>query len=97
MCPLGLPTNWSRLTAGEQLFVVTDIERAARGAALTTVAANWIQGYGSPLEALYEWLYDDGVGSSNTECTVAGQSLSFAEVLVESTVPVPYVFTWAQE
>jgi hypothetical protein len=29
--PMDLPTNWARLTAAEQLFVVTDLERVDRG------------------------------------------------------------------
>ena len=39
------------------------------GGGVTRFGANWIQGYSSPLEAIYEWLYDDGLGSSNTDCT----------------------------
>jgi hypothetical protein len=31
LAPLVLPTNWYRLTQGEQLFVVADLERTARG------------------------------------------------------------------
>jgi|GEM_PF-6730725 len=39
------------------------------GGSLTTVAGNWIQGYSSPLEALYIWVYDDGLGSTNSDCS----------------------------
>jgi hypothetical protein len=31
--------------------------------------ANWAGGVGSPLEAIYYWMYDDGPGSSNADCT----------------------------
>jgi hypothetical protein len=31
--------------------------------------SNWARGYGNPLEALYFWMYDDGPGSSNVDCT----------------------------
>jgi len=46
----------------------TDPQLAA-GGSLTTVAGNWIQGYSNPLEALYQWVYDDGLGSNNLDCT----------------------------
>lgn len=84
----------------------------------------------NPLEVVYEWLYDDGLGSSNHDCTRsdltacwghhdnllaplacsacvvgaafaptdhAGQPLSYAEVLVETTASPTPVFTWSQE
>ena len=44
------------------------------GGELSTVAGNWIQGYSNPLEAVYEWVYDDGPGSSNLECTAQSTS-----------------------
>jgi hypothetical protein len=31
--------------------------------------ANWAGGVGSPLEAVYYWMYDDGPGSSNADCS----------------------------
>ncbi|HXW35295.1 MAG TPA: hypothetical protein VEJ87_12010 [Acidimicrobiales bacterium] len=34
---------------------------------------NWAGGLGNPLEAMYLWMYDDGVGSPNVECTAPGQ------------------------
>jgi len=39
------------------------------GGSISTVAGNWIDGYSNPLEALYMWVYDDGLGSSNVDCT----------------------------
>jgi hypothetical protein len=35
--------------------------------------ANWAGGVGNPLEADYYWMYDDGPGSNNADCT-AGNS-----------------------
>jgi hypothetical protein len=32
-------------------------------------SANWEGGYASPLEADFEWMYDDGFGSDNEDCT----------------------------
>jgi len=98
--PMILPTNWTGLSAPEQLFVATNLERTARGmvplsamtapldaAAAQAAAAetdpqppvgfpwtqfggNWAGGVlRSPLEALYYWMYDDGLGSSNIDCS----------------------------
>ena len=40
--PLILPANWERLTVGEQLFVLTELERTARGLPPDTgLAADW--------------------------------------------------------
>jgi hypothetical protein len=40
--PLLLPSNWSRLTVAQQLFVMTDLERTARGLAPDTgLATDW--------------------------------------------------------
>lgn len=35
--------------------------------------SNWAGGYGSVLEADFEWMYDDGPGSPNLDCPAAGQ------------------------
>lgn len=37
-------------------------------------SANWAGGYASPLEADFGWMYDDGLGSPNLDCTPADQS-----------------------
>ena len=37
-------------------------------------SANWEGGYGSPLEADFVWMYDDGPGSGNVDCTSPGAS-----------------------
>ncbi|MFZ0667078.1 MAG: hypothetical protein WAM97_15100, partial [Acidimicrobiales bacterium] len=36
--------------------------------------SNWAGGIGSPLEAMYLWMYDDGPGSPNVECPPGGGS-----------------------
>lgn len=36
--------------------------------------ANWAGGYISTLEADYEWMYDDGLGSGNLDCTSSDRS-----------------------
>jgi hypothetical protein len=96
-----LPTDWSSLSAQEQLFVATNLERTVRGlpplsgmsqaldlSAAEAAAAdqdpeppagfgwqtwgsNWAAAVGNPLEAVYYWMYDDGLGSSNIDCTFA--------------------------
>jgi hypothetical protein len=99
-----LPANWTSLSAAQQLFVATNLERTARGlppvaamvGALDVEAArsvlsgtdpvpplgfaaqwwtgNWAGALGNPLEALYYWMYDDGLGSPNVACTTTNQS-----------------------
>jgi hypothetical protein len=36
--------------------------------------ANWEGGYASPFEADFEWMYDDGFGSDNEDCTAPSDS-----------------------
>ncbi|MGD0321366.1 MAG: hypothetical protein ABSC00_07170 [Acidimicrobiales bacterium] len=36
--------------------------------------SNWTAAVGNPLEAIYYWMYDDGEGSSNADCTPANTS-----------------------
>lgn len=125
---LGVSTSLNAIAkAGTQ---VGQDPQLSAGGIYTSVGANWIQGYSNPLEAIYEWVYDDGVGSSNVACSAtnlapcwghranvllpipciycamgaaysstdsSGNPCSFAEVLVETTVPVSTSFTWAQE
>ena len=102
--PMALPSNFAALSGGEQLFVLTDIERVDRGlppvvgmvsqfdqdaqaAAAgntdptpssvppgTTVmawASNWAEAAG-PLGSNYNWMYNDGPGSTNLDCTSPG-------------------------
>ncbi len=35
-------------------------------------SSNWEGGYGSPFEADFVWMYDDGFGSNNEDCTSPG-------------------------
>ncbi|HXD66793.1 MAG TPA: hypothetical protein VNV17_19370 [Solirubrobacteraceae bacterium] len=37
-----------------------------------TFSSNWEGGYGSPFEADFVWMYDDGFGSNNEDCTSPG-------------------------
>jgi len=101
---MGLPTDWSSLSPGEQLYVATNLERTIRGlpplsemataldqsSAQAAVAAedpsppsgfpwtewggNWAGAVGNPLEAVYYWMYDDGEGSGNVDCTATDTS-----------------------
>jgi hypothetical protein len=48
---------------------VGDDPSAPPGFPFTQWAANWAGGVGNPLEAIYYWMYDDGPGSSNLDCT----------------------------
>src|SRR5579863_5214495 len=36
--------------------------------------SNWAGAVGNPLEALYFWMYDDGTGSANIDCTASNQT-----------------------
>lgn len=94
--PMVLPGWFPKLTVPEQLLVVTDLERQARGlpifaglsASLDTMAykgavdgtdptgpaqsqwgSNWAGGYPTALLANFGWMYDDGLGSGNLDCT----------------------------
>jgi hypothetical protein len=61
-------------------------QAAAQGAAQNTDPAppsgfpysqwgsNWAGAVGNPLEAIYYWMYDDGLGSSNIDCTASDTS-----------------------
>jgi hypothetical protein len=33
--------------------------------------SNWAGAVGNPLEAMYYWMYDDGLGSNNEDCTTS--------------------------
>lgn len=99
--PVHLPSNFSVLTPGEQIFVITDIERSDRGlqpypglvapldaeasvaaraetdpslpgfrvsgALVPSWASNWAEGL-NVLDANYNWMYNDGLGSGNVSC-----------------------------
>ncbi|HMK63549.1 MAG TPA: hypothetical protein VK386_08010 [Acidimicrobiales bacterium] len=36
--------------------------------------SNWAGVVGNPLEAIYYWMYDDGLGSNNVDCTASNSS-----------------------
>ncbi len=40
----------------------------------TQWGSNWAGAVGNPLEALYFWMYDDGTGSANVDCTTSNQT-----------------------
>lgn len=40
----------------------------------TQWGSNWAGAVGNPLEAMYYWMYDDGLGSSNIDCTQSNQT-----------------------
>ena len=44
------------------------------GFPFTQWGSNWAGAVGNPLEALYFWMYDDGTGSANVDCTSSNQS-----------------------
>jgi hypothetical protein len=101
--PMVLPRNWGQLAPDQQIFVVTNLERTARGLAPLTAMAtsldqaadagatksidpgppggfpysewgsNWAGAVGNPLEAMYFWMYDDGPGSANVDCSSSNQ------------------------
>jgi hypothetical protein len=45
--------------------------RPPSGFPFTAWGSNWAGAVGNPLEAVYFWMYDDGVGSSNVDCSAA--------------------------
>jgi hypothetical protein len=100
--PVTLPSNWSALTADQQMLVIINLERIGRGLApivglnsqLDSLAqtgaddntdpacpSSGIMGGGgiwaavsSTLEADYLWMYYDGPGGSNEDCTSGNTS-----------------------
>ena len=40
----------------------------------TEATSNWAGGFGSALEADFAWMYDDGLGSGNLDCTSSDQT-----------------------
>ncbi len=97
--PVDMPSNYMSLSYTQQLFVIANEERVARGltpitgttSALDTAAqtaavdstdpiipsgysftsygSNWAGGMQSVLAADYMWMYEDGPGSANLDCT----------------------------
>ena len=94
--PLRLPAGYDEMNGSQQLLVLADLERTARGlpgftglsASLDALAgqgaradndpagpagtqwgSNWAGGEASALLADYDWMYDDGPGSPNLDCS----------------------------
>ncbi len=82
-------TNLERTVRGLPALsaMATSLDQAARAGAVQNVdpgppggfpysewASNWAGAVGNPLEAIYFWMYDDGMGSSNIDCTASNQS-----------------------
>jgi hypothetical protein len=68
LTPITAMTAPLNTVAGQAAAAGTDPGLRA-GGTVTNVGANWIQGYSNPLEAIYLWVYDDGLGSNNVDCT----------------------------
>jgi hypothetical protein len=95
-----LPQNFLSLSAAHQMFVLTNLDRAASGLRIvpgTTAAlnhsamvgaagwtdpvihdptlswtANWAGGFPAVVWAYLTWMYDDGYGGPNVDCTAPG-------------------------
>jgi hypothetical protein len=61
------------LNAAAQSAIATDGDpvgpSTVDGVRFTAWTSNWAAGWSSALYTYYEWMYDDGIGSSNIECT----------------------------
>lgn len=71
----GLPA----LAGPRRAFNLLAIQGAARlqdpsGPSGTTWVSNLATGFRTPLQADYEWMYDDGVGGPNLDCTPTNQA-----------------------
>jgi len=79
-------TNAERVERGLPVFAgpVGSLDSLAQEAALTDSdpygpagtawGANWGEGFATPLAADFIWMYDDGIGSSNLDCSASDQS-----------------------
>jgi len=79
-------TNAERVERGLPVFAgpVGSLDSLAQEAALTDSdpygpagtawGANWGEGFATPLAADFIWMYDDGIGSSNLDCTPSEES-----------------------
>jgi hypothetical protein len=60
----------SALDAASASAAVADADPSPpAGFPWTSWGGNWAAAVGNPLEAIYYWMYDDGLGSSNIDCT----------------------------
>lgn len=96
--PYSLPTNFDQLSAVDQAFVLTNLDRKLYGLPLITgvtdelnaaaaagvqsandpstgdpsiraYTSNWGEGYEDMALAYEDWMYDDGPGSANLDCS----------------------------
>ncbi|HUY21385.1 MAG TPA: hypothetical protein VMV22_03495 [Acidimicrobiales bacterium] len=74
----GLPPLTAMATALDQVAESAAVQSTdpspPRGFPWTTWGGNWAGAMGNPLEAIYFWMYDDGLGSSNIDCTPSNTS-----------------------
>ncbi|HVA02397.1 MAG TPA: hypothetical protein VMU64_01515 [Acidimicrobiales bacterium] len=74
----GLPPLSAMATALDQASasaaVVDTDPSAPAGFPWSSWGGNWAGAVGSPLEAIYFWMYDDGLGSYNIDCTTGNTS-----------------------
>ena len=60
----------SALDAAAQSAAAQNVDPSPPGGfPWTSWGGNWAAAVGNPLEAIYFWMYDDGEGSSNIDCT----------------------------
>jgi len=86
---LFVATNLERTVRGlpELPTMVSPLDQASTAGAASNVdpsppsgfgfvrwGSNWAGAVGNPLEAIYFWMYDDGPGSSNIDCTAGNSS-----------------------
>ena len=74
----GLPPLTAMASALDQAAETAAAQNAdpspPRGFPWTSWGGNWAGAMGNPLEAIYFWMYDDGLGSSNIDCTPSNTS-----------------------
>lgn len=80
--PLMLPHNWSSLTAAEQIFVITNLERVARGETPIT-------GLTAPLNAVAE-----AGAVQRTDPRLPGLSAPFVSIWAEDPGPLASDYGW---
>jgi hypothetical protein len=74
----GLPPLSGMATALDQTAQSAAVQNtdptAPAGFPWSSWGGNWAGAVGSPLEAIYFWMYDDGLGSYNIDCTTSNTS-----------------------
>jgi hypothetical protein len=86
---LGLATMLNSLAA---TGAANDTDPLLPNPAIGFETGNWAGGYGSTLEVNFGWMYDDGLGSPNLDCTQANQSGCWGHrhdiIITELTAPL---------